>query len=104
MRTRGWLLAAYVLPAFAQVPEGSALNVSAAYTGDLRRNTTGGMAVGTAYSDAIDLGVSWSSDRLFDGARINSSFAVMYLGGDAISGEFVGDLQGINNIEAPSGW
>jgi porin len=28
----------------------------------------------------------------------------MYLGGDAISGEFVGDLQGINNIEAPSGW
>ena len=28
----------------------------------------------------------------------------MYLGGEGISGELVGDLQGVNNIEAPSGW
>jgi porin len=105
MRAAGWLLAGLAAPAFAQdVESGSALTFSAAYTGDLRRNTTGGMDVGTAYADALDLGLGWSSDRLIPGARITSSLAVMYLGGDAISGELVGDLQGINNIEAPPGW
>jgi porin len=28
----------------------------------------------------------------------------MYIGGDGISSEYVGDLQGINNIEADAGW
>ena len=36
--------------------EGTGLAVSFGYTGDVRRNTTGGMAVGTAYSDMLDLG------------------------------------------------
>src|SRR5689334_13242625 len=93
------------LPVSAQeVGGGSALNFSAAYTGDLRRNTTGGIAAGTAYADELDLGITWETDRLFPGMKITSSLAVMYLGGDAISGEFVGDLQGLNNLEAPSGW
>ena len=104
MRIRAWPLAQLALPAFAQEPEGNSLSLGAAYTGDLRRNTTGGMAVGTTYSDAIDLAVTWNSDRLFDDASISSNVAVMYLGGGAISADFVGDLQGINNIEAPSGW
>ncbi len=89
----------------AQEPDGgSAFGFSTAYTGDLRRNTTGGLAVGTAFAHALDLGLSWESDRLLPGTKITSSLAVMYLGGDAISGQFVGDLQGINNIEAPPGW
>ena len=105
MRAAWWLIAIVGMPASAQdVDGGSALELNAAYTGDFRRNTTGGMAVGTAYADEIDLGLTWSTDRLFPGAKITSNLAVMYLGGDAISGEFVGDLQGINNIEAPSGW
>ena len=28
----------------------------------------------------------------------------MHVGGDDISGEFVGDLHGVNNIEAPDAW
>ena len=99
------LLSLLALPASAQEADGgSALEFSAAYTGDLRRNTTGGIAPGTAYADEIDLGIAWESDRVFPGAKITSSLAVMYLGGDAISAEFVGDLQGLNNLEAPSGW
>lgn len=105
MRVAWCLAAVMTLPVFARdAAEGSALELGAAYTGDLRRNTTGGMSVGTAYADALDLGLSWSTDRLFPGTQLTSSLAVMYLGGDAISGERVGDLQGINNIEAPSGW
>ena len=81
-----------------------ALSLSAAYTGDLRRNTSGGMSVGTAYSDAVDLGLSWTTDGLFSGARVTGNVAVMHLGGEGISGEYVGDYQGINNIESPPGW
>jgi porin len=99
-----WLLF-MTLPAFAQdVEPGSALDFGVAYTGDLRRNTTGGLAVGTAYSDAIDFGLTWNTDRLIPGAKVTSNLAVMYLGGDEISSELVGDLQGVNGIEAPAGW
>jgi porin len=99
------LLVAVSLPVSAQESEGGpTLGFGLAYTGDLRRNTTGGTAVGTAYAHALDLGVTWESDRLMPGTKISSSVAVMYLGGDGISDQFVGDLQGINNIEAPPGW
>lgn len=101
-----WLLfAGLAVPCIAQeTVDGSALSLSAAYTGDLRRNTSGGMAEGSAYSDAIDLGLSWTTDRLFSGARVSGNVAVMHLGGDGISAEYVGDYQGINNIESPPGW
>jgi porin len=99
-----WLIVV-TRPAFAQdADDGSSLEFSAAYTGDLRRNTTGGVAVGTAYADALDLGLGWSTDRLFPGATFTGSLAVMHLGGDEISRELVGDLQGVNSIEAPAGW
>jgi porin len=106
MRVACLLLAGVALPAYAQdMDGGSTLGLGVAYTGDLRRNTTGGQAVGTAYAHALDVGVTWESDRMLPGMKISSSVAVMYLGGDAISGQFVGDLQGINNIEAPPpGW
>jgi porin len=84
--------------------DGTGLAISVGYTGDLRRNTTGGLAVGTAYSDSFDLGVTWATRNLFAGTGFTSNLSVMHLGGGDISGEFVGDLHGINNIEAPDAW
>ncbi len=84
----------------AQDEDGPSVSVSAAYTGDVRRNTTGGLEVGTAYSDAIDLGLVWVNDGLFANARMTTNLSVMYLGGGDISGEYLGDLQGVNNLEA----
>ena len=80
------------------------LYVGASYTGDFRRNTTGGVAVGNAYSDSIDLGLEWTTTGLFSAATMTTSLSVMHLGGDAITGDYVGDAQGINNIEADQGW
>jgi porin len=80
------------------------LSLSAGYTGDLRRNTTGGLAVGTAYSDLLDLGATWTTSNLFTDANLTFNLSVMHVGGDEISGEFVGDLHGVNNIEAPDAW
>src|ERR1043166_9454894 len=71
----------------------------AGYTGDFRRNTTGGLSVGDAYSDSIDLGVEWTTTGLFTAATMTTSLSVMHLSGPGISGKRVGDAQGINNIE-----
>jgi porin len=84
--------------------EGTGLSVSIGYTGDLRRNTTGGLAVGNAYSDLLDLGATWSTTSLFSDARFTTNLSVMHVGGDEISGDFVGDMHGVNNIEAPDAW
>jgi porin len=86
------------------VDDSTGLAVSIGYTGDLRRNTTGGIAVGTAYSDLLDLGASWSTNNLFAGTGFTTNLSVMHIGGDDISGDFVGDLHGVNNIEAPDAW
>ena len=77
---------------------------SIGYTGDLRRNTTGGIDVGNAYSDLLDLGATWATNNLFAGTRLTTNLSVMHMGGDDISGDFVGDLHGVNNIEAPDAW
>jgi len=101
------LICSAALPAFAQecaVPECPGIALAVGYTGDLRSNTQGGLETGTAYSHVLSLGADWSSDSLFDAARLSGSASVMYIGGDGISSEFVGDLQGINNIEADAGW
>ena len=110
--SRFWLSVAGIAmigasPTFAQDCEVPAdcpgLAVYGAYTGDLRRNTTGGLSTGTAYSNVLSFGADWSADT-FKEARLTGSAAVMYIGGDGISGKYVGDLQGINNIEADAGW
>ena len=72
------------------------------YSGDLRRNTTGGLATGSAYSQALALGADWSKDG--DLVRLSGSASVLYMGGEGISSAYVGDLQGINNIEGDAGW
>ena len=99
-------LAAFGRAARAQdgADEDVGLAVSVGYTGDLRRNTTGGIAVGTAYSDMLDLGATWATNNLFSGTGFTTNLSVMHLGGDDITGEFVGDLHGVNNIEAPDAW
>ena len=80
------------------------LAVSIGYTGDLRRNTSGGLAVGNAYSDMLDLGATWRTASLFSNARLTTNLSVMHVGGDDISDELIGDLHGVNNIEAPDAW
>jgi porin len=83
---------------------GSGLAVSVGYTGEIRRNTTGGLEVGNAYLDLLDLGATWTTNNLFSNAHLTTNLSVMHVGGDDISGDFVGDLHGVSNIEAPDAW
>src|SRR5690349_12703395 len=63
--------------------------LAAGYTGDFRRNTTGGLAVGDAYSDSIDLGAEWTTTGLFSDATMTTSVSVMHLSGPGITGKYV---------------
>jgi porin len=83
--------------------EANGLVVGMGYTGEFRRNTSGGLDVGNAYLDLLDLGASFSTDRL-SFASLTTNLSVMHVGGDDISGDFVGDLHGVSNIEAPDAW
>jgi porin len=76
------------------------LDVAVNYTADLRRNTTGGVERGAAASGLLHLGAAWTSDRLLPGAMVTTSASLIHTGGGDISGRYVGDLQGLNNIEA----
>jgi len=99
----GVLLLAVSSEAFAEdIGDGPGLQLNASYVGDLRRNTTGGLEVGTAYAHLLDLGLTWNATAF--GNRMTTNISVMHMGGDAVSAELVGDLQSINNIESPPGW
>jgi porin len=76
------------------------LDVAANYTADLRRNARGGLERGTALSGLLHVGGAWTSDRLVPGAMVTTSASLIHTGGGDISGRYVGDLQGLNNIEA----
>lgn len=78
------------------------VQLSAGYTADFRRNTTGGLERGNAASGLLELGAAWTTDRLLPGAVVTSTVSLIHTTGGAISGRYVGDLQGLNNIEAPA--
>ncbi len=80
------------------------VELALSYSGDWRRNTSGGVEVGSAYSSLIEAGLSVSPITLPGGLRFSANASLMYSSGKGISEAFIGDLHGVNNIEAPSGW
>ncbi len=62
------------------------------------------MAVGTAYSDMLDLGAIVDHRQPVLGHPVHHQRLRQHLGGDDISGDFIGDIHGVNNIEAPDAW
>lgn len=80
------------------------VDVAASYTADFRRNTTGGIARGNAVSGLLEAGAVWRSHEVLSGAYLTTSVSLINVSGDGISRDRVGDLQGLNNIEADAGW
>lgn len=80
------------------------ITFEAVYTGEITRNTSGGIRRKTEYLDNTDLTLSLDADQLF-GWR-GASFFIYVLGnsGGNPTEENVGDAQGHSNIEAPDTW
>jgi porin len=98
-----WPLALRAEIACEPGPGCSAVSLAAAYTGDVHRNARGGLREGTALSHMLELGALWHAATP-GGFGITTNAAVMYIGGGEITADYVGDLQGLNNIEASNGW
>lgn len=80
------------------------VTLEAAYAGDLLRNTHGGLGVGNGYLDNLDLMASVDGGRVFGLEGLSLHGHVMYNNGRAFSGRWVGDAQGIDNIEGVDTW
>jgi porin len=80
------------------------VELALAYSADWRHNASGGVAVGSAYSGLLEAGVSVSPVTLRNGIQFAANASLMYSSGRGVSERFIGDLHGVNNIEAPTGW
>jgi porin len=78
------------------------LALSGVYIGDVSSSLRGGERTGTAASHLARAELHWNA-RVVDGvARQSSRASVMVMDGPGV-GPLTGDLQGLNNIDAPSG-
>lgn len=80
------------------------LDLNLGYTVDARRNARGGLERGNAFSGLLEAGAVWRTGPLSPGVKATTSISLVHVDGDGISGDWVGDLQGLNNIEADEGW
>ena len=74
------------------------------YTGEVWRNTTGGLHIGERYLDNLDLLATWNGSDRPGGGRSRAQLYVLYNNGAGLTDELIGDLQTVSNIDAPEAW
>lgn len=79
------------------------VNFEAVYTGDAFSNRYGGIKRGSAYLDNIDLLLTLDGEKLFSRPGLTLFLYGLGNNGDSPS-DLVGDLQGLDNIDAPNTW
>jgi porin len=98
--------AAMAVPAAAGPDDGAAPGVllEAGYVGDAWRNTRGGIELGEAYLDNLDLVATIDGGQRLgiDGLTLHAH--AMYNNGHQFSGRRVGDAQVVSNIEGVGTW
>jgi porin len=105
--TASLLCAAASIQAAAAAPGEEAtpgVRLDAAYVGDLWRNTRGGLGVGDAYLDNLDLMATVDGGQRLGIAGLTLHAHVMYNNGRPFSGRWVGDAQVVSNIEGVDTW
>ncbi len=77
----------------------AAIEFAAVYTGEAWRNLSGGVAVGSAYIDNLDLQLKLDG-RLIGWEGVTAYFYGLYNNGHEFAAQYPGTLQGVSNIEA----
>jgi porin len=78
---------------------GPTVSLQTAYAGDIRQVASGGLKSGGAYLDDLDLQLSVDFERAFAWHGAQFFFYAIYNDGNELSGDKVGDLNGVSNIE-----
>ncbi len=86
-------------------PGCNGIHFSAAYTGDLVRNMTGGIRSGNSYIDNVDLQLSADRGSIFGIPGLSGLVYVLHNNGADFSEKYVGDAQVVSNIDGgPDAW
>ena len=82
--------------------EDKGITFTAVYTGDSVSNTSGGLKRGTAYLGNLDLTMTVDTEKvgLWKGGTF-FAYGLYNFGSNLATGKYVGDMQGVDNIEAP---
>ncbi len=90
-------------PVSGETAPESAYVLGAVYTGEIWKNTTGGIKRDAAYLDNLDLTAEIEAERAWgwDGATF-FAYLVGNFAADPLTAEVVGDAQGVSNIDATS--
>jgi porin len=80
-------------------PECPAWSAEAVYTGEFWRNADGGIRDGSAYLDNLDLTATINGEKLFGLPGLTLFAYGLYNNGHEFSSRYVGDAQGVSNIE-----
>lgn len=75
--------------------------LSAAYTADLLRNASGGLATGNAYLDNLDVTLSLDGERAFGMPGLTFFAYALYTNDARFSEVYPGDVMTASNIDAP---
>lgn len=78
----------------------SAYHLTAAYTGEVWRNTRGGLRTGSTYLDNIDLQLEVDGARAWGMNGLTLFAYLLHNNGNTLSENLVGDAQAVSNIEA----
>lgn len=95
---------AWALLARPDAGRGQPVSLELAYTADLFGNARGGIREGVVYMDNLDLQAEIDLDEIFRGAGPTIFLYGLGNQGGALTEELVGDLQTVNEIEAPTSW
>jgi porin len=91
------------LAAFDALGQQKPVEVSVVYDGEGLVNTTGGVRTGAAYLGNLRRQLTFDGDRLFGWPGATFFLQGLWTHGGHPS-RFVGDAQGVSNLEAPGGW
>jgi len=85
---------------FPAVAAAATTHIEAYYTGEVLYNANGGLRTGSAYLDDAGLTVETAFDSATGSAAGTFFVYFLYNNGTTFSPDFVGDIQGISNIDA----
>lgn len=83
----------------ADGPASPAIDLSVVYTGEVWRNTRGGLRRGERYLDNLDLTLTVDAERALGWRGVTLFAYGLYNNGASFSGDLTGDIQTISNIE-----
>lgn len=81
--------------------EAAGIDLDLIYTGEVLRNTKGGIDQGSEYLDNIDLTLALDAEKLW-GMQGGTLYLYIISNNGGAPGDHVGAAQGVTNIEAPS--